>query len=399
MTSSFLHYSQQAFFNLMSTKLRTCLAVLGILVGTGAIVALIGCSKLATEKAMAQFKALGTNLIAVSVFQQADMDPEAGGGELSLPAWRELPSMLPDVVRVAPYNSGYQSISFQGISLKSSLIGADEALAEIVHIKMEKGRFVSYMASFERVCVIGSALAEEMKQISLEDPLGQQLRIGQSLYTIIGIAAPWKENVFFNEDINQAVIIPVAGMILLNKNAKVNNAIMLLQSDIHIDEVIAQIKHAIQIQAPKSNLFVRSAKQIIAGMENQGKIFTLLLGVIGGISLLVGGIGVMNVMLISVTERKKEIGIRKALGARNREIQSLFLVESIILSLLGGTLGVVIGLLFTLVIAYFSEWPFIIYVIPPMVGFSVSVVTGVFFGFYPACRAARLEPMGALRSE
>ena len=348
---------------------------------------------------MNQFKSLGTNLLAVSVFQQKTGHSESSGGDMSLTAWRELPLMLPDVMRIAPYNNAYLPVSFQGKNLTASLIGADEALADIVHIQLEKGRFVSYMMSFERLCVIGSALAQQLKQISLHDPLGQQLRVGQLVYTIIGVAAPWKEHVFFNEDINQAVIIPVAGMSLLSKNAKVNNAVMLLRSDSHIDEIIAQIKQVIQIQAPTSNLFIRSAKQIIASMESQGEIFTLMLGAIGSVSLLVGGIGVMNVMLITVTERKKEIGIRKAVGARNREIQYLFLVESMILSLLGGILGVVIGLLFTLGMAYFSHWPFTFYTIPPLVGFSVSVITGVFFGFYPACRAARLEPMGALRSE
>jgi putative ABC transport system permease protein len=121
--------------------------------------------------------------------------------------------------------------------------------------------------------------------------------------------------------------------------------------------------------------------------------------VIGGISLLVGGIGVMNVMLVSVSERKKEIGIRKAVGAKNSEIQFLFLVESVMLSLFGGILGVAIGLVFTRTVAYFSQWPFTLHIMPPLAGFAVSVFTGVFFGFYPARRAAALEPIVSLRSE
>ena len=123
------------------------------------------------------------------------------------------------------------------------------------------------------------------------------------------------------------------------------------------------------------------------------------LAVIGGISLLVGGIGVMNVMLVSVSERKKEIGIRKAVGAKNSEIQALFLVESVMLSLLGGVLGVILGLIFTRILAYFSDWNFSIYFLPPIAGFLVSAATGIFFGFYPARRAAKLEPVVSLRSE
>ena len=219
------------------------------------------------------------------------------------------------------------------------------------------------------------------------------------MYTIIGIEKPWKENGFFNEDINQAAIIPIAGMALVSKDAKINNVVLLLKPDIHIDQVIEQIKEIIGKQAPSLSIFIRSAKQIIASMESQGRIFTLLLAVIGGISLLVGGIGVMNVMLVSVSERKKEIGIRKAVGAKNSEIQMLFLVESVMLSLLGGVFGVVIGLIFTWIVAYFSQWPFTIYLMPPLAGFAVSVFTGIFFGYYPARRAAALEPIVSLRSE
>lgn len=115
--------------------------------------------------------------------------------------------------------------------------------------------------------------------------------------------------------------------------------------------------------------------------------------------MLVGGIGVMNVMLVSVSERKKEIGIRKAVGAKNREIQALFLVESVMLSLLGGVLGVILGLIFTRIVAYFSDWTFTVYLLPPIAGFLVSAATGIFFGFYPARRASKLEPMVSLRSE
>jgi len=186
---------------------------------------------------------------------------------------------------------------------------------------------------------------------------------------------------------------------LVSQDAKINNAVILLKRTANADTIIEQIRQCIKTQAPKLNLFVRSAKQIVASMESQGRIFTLLLGVIGGISLLVGGIGIMNVMLVSVSERKKEIGIRKAVGAKNSEIQALFLVESVILSLSGGLLGVITGCIFTWVIAWFSHWRFTLYATPLIAGFAVSVATGIFFGFYPARRAARLEPMVSLRNE
>jgi len=389
---------QQAMINVGAAKLRSFLAVLGILVGTAAVVALISCGQIATEKALEQFKALGTDLLAVSVFQK-EQSAGQSGSEVPIEVWRGLSDQIRFVKHVAPYSTAYQSISYQGHAVQGAIIGADEMLAKIVHIEVDRGNFVSFVETFEHFCVIGNGLAKQLQQVSMDDPLGKQLRIGKSLYTVIGVLKPWQESAFFNEDVNQAVIVPIAGISLISKDSKVNNAILQLNPDSPVDELIMRVKQIINGAAPQLTVFPRSAKQIIASMENQGRIFTLLLGVIGGISLLVGGIGVMNVMLVSVSERKKEIGIRKAVGAKNREIQALFLVESVMLSLLGGGLGVILGLIFTWFVAYFSNWPFFINLMPPLAGFAVSVATGIFFGFYPARRAARLEPMESLRSE
>ncbi|HAT7030192.1 ABC transporter permease [Legionella pneumophila] len=396
---NFLNHCQQALVNLTASKLRSLLAVLGILVGTAAVVALISCGQLATEKALEQFKALGTDLLAVSVYQKVPSKSHSESDSLTINQWQQIAERIPYVLRIAPYSTAYQTLSFNGKVMQGAVIGADESLADIIHVTLAQGHFVSFLDSFEHFCVIGDSLAQQIKETTLDDPIGKQLRIGQSLYTIIGVAERWKENGFFNEDINQAVIIPLAGMSLVSKDAKINNAVLLLKPDSPIDEVINEIKEIINSQAPKLSVFPRSAKQIIASMENQGRIFTLLLAVIGGISLLVGGIGVMNVMLVSVSERKKEIGIRKAVGAKNREIQALFLVESVMLSLLGGVLGVILGLIFTRIVAYFSDWTFTVYLLPPIAGFLVSAATGIFFGFYPARRASKLEPMVSLRSE
>lgn len=390
---------QQALVNLGAAKLRSFLAVLGILVGTAAVVALISCGQLATDKALAQFKALGTDLLAISVFQKEQGQSKNIENRVSLELWRQFPDNISSVLRVAPYATAYQAMSFNGRPLQGGIIGADESLARIIHINLARGHFVSFVDSFEHYCVIGDGLARQIQQVSIDPPIGKQLRIGQALYTIIGVAQPWKESGFFNEDINQSVIIPIAGISLINADSNVNNAIMLLKPDSPIDEVIEQIKQSIHAAAPKLTVFPRSAKQIIASMESQGRIFTLLLAVIGGISLLVGGIGIMNVMLVSVSERKKEIGIRKAIGAKNSEIQSLFLMESVLLSLLGGSLGVGFGLLFTFVVAFFNNWSFVVYFIPLFAGFFVSLITGIFFGFYPARRAAKMEPVVSLRSE
>ncbi|KTD11676.1 ABC transporter permease [Legionella gratiana] len=395
----FSGHCQQALVNLTAAKLRSFLAILGILVGTAAVVALISCGQLATEKALAQFKALGTDLLSVAVYSKTVGKSQSNQESVSVAQWEQLADRIPYIVDMAPYSTAYQNLSFQGKSMQGAVIGANEHLAKIANIKLAAGHFVSFVDSYEHYCVIGANLARQIREISFDEPIGKQVRIGQSLYTIIGVAEPWKENGFFNEDVNQAVIVPLVGINLISKDAKVNNVILKLKPDSPIDEVVEEIKQIVGSIAPRLNVFTRSPKQIIASMESQGQIFTLLLAVIGGISLLVGGIGVMNVMLVSVSERKKEIGIRKAVGAKNSEIQALFLAESVMLSLLGGVLGVFLGLIVTRILAYFSDWNFSIYFLPPIAGFLVSAATGIFFGFYPARRAAKLAPVVSLRSE
>jgi putative ABC transport system permease protein len=393
-----ISHFQQAMVNISSSKLRSFLAVLGILVGSAAVVALLSCGQLATEKALAQFKAMGTDLISVSSYQKSSSSKGQEQNTISIQQWRQLPDLIPKIRQIAPYSTSYQPISYQGKKLSGAIIGADEVLADIIKIKLQEGHFVSFVESYEHYCVIGQQLAKELKAVSLDNVIGRQIRIGQSLYTIIGVAAEWAENSFFNEDVNRSIIVPIGGIRLINKDAKINNAIIKLNNDSDIEETVEKIKHYITQRAPDLNLFVRSAKQIISRMESQGQIFTILLAVIGGISLVVGGIGVMNVMLVSVTERKKEIGIRKAVGATNKEIQTLFLMESVILALFGGVFGVLIGLAFTWIVALFFQWSYTIYLLPPIAGFAVSVATGIFFGFYPARRAALLEPVVSLRS-
>lgn len=394
-----MNHAHHAFVNLSSAKLRSFLALLGIWVGTASVVALMNFGQIATEKALEQFKALGTDLLSISLYQKIQDSSQTGQESIPLAIWRQFPEWIPAIKEIAPYSTAYQPMSFGGKLLKGVIIGADESLADIIHIDLTEGFFVSFVQSFEHYCVIGANLAQQIQSNSGESPMGKQIKIGQALYTVIGIAKPWKENVFFNEDVNQAVIIPIAGIALVKKDATINNVVLQLNLHIHIDEVIAAIQQRIGQYAPKMSVFVRSAKQIIENMENQGRIFTLLLAVIGGISLMVGGIGVMNVMLVSVTERRKEIGIRKAVGGKNSEIQALFLVESMLLSLVGGVLGIFTGLLITWIIAHFSHWPFSIYWLAVCVGFFVSVTVGVFFGYYPARRAAALEPVISLRSE
>jgi putative ABC transport system permease protein len=387
---------QQAFINLSSAKLRSFLAVLGILVGTAAVVALLSCGRLATEKALEQFKALGTDLLTVTLYQKSK-ENILSHDSFSLNDWRELPVLIPQIKRIASYATAFQPLSYYGHNLNGSIIGADESLVKIINIHMAQGNFISSLHTFDQFCVVGQTLLEQMRTVNYEDPIGKQIRVGDNLYTIIGVAQPWNSNGFFNEDINTSIIIPIGGIGRISNDTSINNAIMLLDKNTNIDALTQSLTQIFAKKSPKLTSFIRSAKQIIAGLETQGKIFTLLLAIIGGISLLVGGIGVMNIMLVSVSERKKEIGIRKAVGAKNKEIQQLFLTEALLLSLFGGVVGVLVGILFTAIVASVNQWHFTITLAAPLAGFAVSTITGIFFGYYPAKRASLLNPIVTLR--
>ena len=173
--------------------------------------------------------------------------------------------------------------------------------------------------------------------------------------------------------------------------------ILKLYKNTNLALVQKKIRIYINRRLPEQQYYFQSARKLVLSMVNQKKILTLMLGLIGSISLLVGGIGIMNVMLVSMVERRSEIGLRKAIGAKNKDIQILFLIESIILSLMGGILGIILGVLVTSLIALFAKWTFQFLLLPIFVGFFISVMVGIFFGFYPAYQAAQLQPIQTLR--
>jgi len=264
---------------------------------------------------------------------------------------------------------------------------------------MQAGRFISLVDKYQFYCVIGHTLYEEMKKISFLDPLGQPLQIGKNIFVIVGVAKPWPENSFVYANIDTSVMVPIMASTLVSQYSSISNIIMRLKPDADINRVEAHVSGAVSASIPDKQVVFRSAKELIEKMKRQSNILTVFLGLIGSISLIVGGIGVMNIMLVSVIERKREIGIRLAVGATRRDIGALFLTESVMLSLVGGVLGVIIGIVIAYVIALLWHWEFTLFLLPPLAGFSVSTAVGVFFGFYPAYLASKLDPIDALRSD
>lgn len=393
-----LLHIREAYTNLLSSKLRSFLAILGILVGTASVVAMVSSGHIATQHALDQFAQLGTDLLAVSVFSENNnQNSSQQNTEFSLNDARNIQEQNTDINEIAPYTSLFQEVVFSSQRLDASTIGATQALQRVINIQMQRGRFISDFDKYTPFCVIGSKIAEEMKSHGVTNPLDTQIQIGDKIFTVVGVAAPWPENSFFSQDINKSVIIPIQSSVMLSRFSAINNLIIQLKPDADIDAVQNHIRAYITQHLSEKRLFFRSARQLIESMTSQKHTLTLLLALIGSISLIVGGIGVMNIMLVSVVERRREIGIRMAVGARRRDIRTLFLIEAIVLTLFGGIVGVIIGILASYVISIFAGWHFRVFLLPPLIGFAVSVAVGVFFGFYPAYTASKLDPIQTLR--
>lgn len=391
---------KEAISNLLTAKLRAFLAIFGILVGTGSVVAMVSSGQMATAQALSQFKQLGTDLLSVSLFQDLKNSSEGTANTyLTMQNVKNIALFEPSIKNISGYTMLYVPAAYEGRNLDVAVIGADSQLTSVIKIMIAKGRALSFMDEQSMFCVVGSDVAKKLKLFGILNPIGKQIRLGNNYFTIIGVANKWQENDFFNQNINHSIIVPLNTSLMISKNAKVANIVMRLKGDINIDSVEARIKQYIAKILPGQRYYFRSAKQLVASMAEQQKALTIMLGLIGSISLFVGGIGVMNIMLVSVIERKQEIGIRKAVGAKQKDIRWLFLIESMILTLVGGILGIIAGITTSLIIAKFAHWKFHVFILPCLIGFVVSVAVGIFFGFYPAYQASRLDPIQALRVE
>lgn len=381
-----------AVHNLYISKMKTLLTMIGIIVGTASVVALLSAGRLASNEALHQFEELGIDLMSLNIslkdFNNQNPPP------IKISIINNLAKNIVGVKKVSPYINTSTSISFKNIQLNAAIIGVTGNLADVIRLKMDKGRFISDLDNNERFCVIGYKINQEMKIL---DPIGQRIRLGNNVFTVIGVVKEWTENNFFHNSINKAIMVPISTMNQISSNAPLGDVIMQLEAALDPDPIKEKIQNYLKPLLPAYNFDFESAKQIANKMAAQSDIFTLLLGFIGSISLLVGGIGIMNIMLASVSERKYEIGLRIALGAEPKDIQLMFLFEVIVLAMMGGGLGVLFGLFSTYFVAEVAGWPFGIFLMPVAIAFSASVFSSVFFGFYPAYLASKLNPIEALR--
>ena len=381
---------KEAAASLLATRQRSLLALLGIAIGIGSVIAMISVGMIVRDEALKHFRELGTDILNINLRQsegRLTVTPEVAQGLTSLPT----------IAAAAPFVASYGEVTFAGRTIKDvTFIGATAALANLNKLKIKEGRHISDLDRRRYFCVIGAGVAEDMRRIGFEHIIGETVKAGSGAYTVVGVLqyTPQGRRRF---DVNQSIIIPVSTAQRVFRNPGISNITARMSQGIHHVVATREVVKYFQRKARDLNVRVRSAEELIEQMHKQMRLFALMLGSVGGISLLVGGIGIMNVMLVSVSERRQEIGIRRALGARRVDIQTQFLIESLMLSLAGGMVGVGAGIGTTWAICQFTDWTFMISVGAMVLGVSVASAAGVFFGFYPAWQAARLDPIAALR--
>lgn len=390
----------EAFRSLASAKQRTALALIGIVIGIGSVIAMVSIGSMAQQEALRQFKELGTDVLTLEKDFLADNDARAATARgLNLNVVMGLPTAVPAVADVSPYTQGGGGDVFHmGKSLtQASLMGVTASFFAMNKLMIAEGRALSDLDSNSKFVVVGAQLASQITEHSGLPPTGQQIRMGDHVFTVAGTLAKASQAALRRFDPNTAIMVHITSALRL-PGSEISLVNARVSGGISNDKAAADIQVHLSRQAGFPGVRISSPEELIKQMESQMRMYTLLLGAIGSISLVVGGVGVMNVMLVSVSERRREIGIRRALGARQSDIKGQFLMESVILALLGGLLGVVLGELAAWLVCRFANWQFAVSFTAIALGVGVSTAIGVFFGIYPASQAARLDPIVALRA-
>lgn len=394
---------------LLAHKMRTILALLGIIVGVSAVIIMIAIGNGAEQEVVSKIEAMGTNLIVVNA------------GEIKTTAARRqirgnVTTLVPEdaekievdinhAVGVVPIQSKKMQVKYGNLSTNTVIVGSTPNFTSVRNFKVARGNFFSAIENKAsiRVAVLGSGVVKNI--FGRDDPLGATIRIGKIPFKVIGILEP-KGVDMYGTDQDDQIIIPLntalrrvfnqdyISSIYIEIDSKENMEI----AESRIRETL-RTQHRLDRKNKPDDFTIQSQVDLIEAEKETTDTFTTLTASIAGVSLIVGGIGILAVMLLSIKERTNEIGLRLAVGARRKDIRTQFIFESSFLSLGGGVIGIFIGIIASLSIKHIFDWSIVISLTSVMLSFGFSMVIGVFFGVYPAYRASLLDPIKALRSE
>jgi putative ABC transport system permease protein len=393
-------------------KLRSVLTMLGIIIGVGAVIAMVGVGAGAQARVAEQINSLGSNLLVILSGSINQSGIRLGAGSqltITEDDATAIQREVPSVQASAPTMRGGAQIVFGNLNWATGVQGVTSTYLEARDWGVDSGRGITQedVDGATKIVLLGQTTAQNL--FGDADPLGQVIRIKKVPFTVVGLLERKGQN-SWGQDQDDVVVIPlstakkkVLGVSQANARSvgaisvKVRSGEDMGEAETQIRELLRQ-RHRLQ-PYQDDDFNVRNLSEILQTQEESSRVMTYLLAAIASVSLLVGGIGIMNIMLVSVTERTREIGLRMAVGARGRDILVQFLVEAVTLSLIGGIIGIAMGIGGSTLISYFADWRTLVSMESIVLAFGFSAAVGVFFGFYPARKAARLDPIDALRYE
>ncbi|MGA7953664.1 MAG: ABC transporter permease [Gloeobacterales cyanobacterium] len=396
---------KMAATTLIANKLRSSLTMLGIIIGIASVIAMIGIGEGAQKLAAEQFESLGPNVLFITAGTQSSRRHTTNLPKtLVLDDAKAIATEVPSITSVAPQINARALVVYRNKSLVTGLVGATPSFLPVRSFDVARGRFLSDddVKRDDRVVALGSELAQKL--FGNQNPIGQQIRIKNVSFLVIGVMQA--KGSFLGNNQDDVAYLPLStmasrivgrtspyGIELTFIAASAKNESSIRAAQFQITNLL-RLRHKITIE---DDFNVQTQKDVLDIIGNITGGLTIMLGAIAGISLLVGGIGIMNIMLVSVTERTHEIGLRKAVGASQQDILIQFMIEAVILSAVGGLIGTLIGSGATLLIALFSPLKATISPLAILISLTVSCGIGLFFGVFPARQAAKLDPIVALR--